>query len=275
VPASTWTRLVDEVGGATFVELFEVDGILRSVVVTSGRVRAYSIGSAAEAAAAVDSARFVLRQAARGRPVRLADIGTRLQGAARSGGQAVRSGGGDLADPRRCTRCPWGLLPALAGVPVTVVPTASAWLRARSNRARRWDRVLVVGPGLVSGGAEVPMVAAEHPEAVVLRNGLGHRGRCLEAMDGAALVHVAAHGRFRRRQPDVLRARAGRRAADRPRLRAASARAAPVRALGLRLGCDGPGGRQRAAGLATALMSLGTAGILSSVTPVNDAPPPS
>ena len=29
---------------------------------------------------------------------------------------------------------PWGLLPALAGVPVTVVPTASAWLRARGSR---------------------------------------------------------------------------------------------------------------------------------------------
>ena len=29
---------------------------------------------------------------------------------------------------------PWGLLPALAGVPVTVVPTASAWLRARGSQ---------------------------------------------------------------------------------------------------------------------------------------------
>jgi tetratricopeptide (TPR) repeat protein len=265
-------RLVDEVGGATFVELFEVDGILRSVVVTSGRVRAYSIGSAAEAAAAVDSARFVLRQAARGRPVRLADIGTRLQEALLGPVVKLFAPGPVVISPTASLHAvPWGLLPALAGVPVTVVPTASAWLRARSNRARRWDRVLVVGPGLVSGGAEVPMVAAEHPEAVVLRNGSATVDGCLEAMDGAALVHVAAHGRFRRDNPmfSALELDDGPLTVhDFERLRRAPRRF-------VLSACDSgvmvPVGANELLGLATALMSLGTVGILSSVTPVNDA----
>ncbi len=46
---------------------------------------------------------------------------------------------------------PWGLLPALAGVPVTVVPTASAWLRARGSRARGTAGCSLPGPGLAPG----------------------------------------------------------------------------------------------------------------------------
>ena len=195
-------RLVDEVGDATFVELFEVDGRLRSVVVTGGRVRAYDVGSAADATAAVDAARFVLRQAARGRPVRLADIRARLQTALLGPSVAAFGTGPVVVSPTASLHAtPWGLLPALAGVPVTVVPTASAWLRARGSRARRHGRVLVAGPGLASGGAEVPLVAAQHPEAVVLSDGSATVEGCLRAMDGAELVHVAAHGRFRADNP--------------------------------------------------------------------------
>jgi hypothetical protein len=264
-------RLVDEVGVATFVELFEVDGVLHSVVVSGGRVRAQIVGTAAEAAEAVAAARFVLRQAARGRPVRLAEIGTRLEGSL-LGPAAARLGSGPVVvSPTASLHAvPWGLLPVLAGVPVTVVPTAAAWLRARSQRARGSDRVLVAGPGLVSGGAEVPMVAAGHPDAVVLRNGTATVDGCLRAMDGAALVHVAAHGRLR---------------ADNPMFSALELDDGPLTVHDFeRLGraphrfvlsaCDSgvmvPVGANELLGLATALMSIGTAGILSSVGPVND-----
>ena len=264
-------RLVDEVGDATFVELFEVDGRLRSVVVTGGRVRAYDVGKAADATAAVDAARFVLRQAARGRPVRLADITARLQTELLGPSVAAFGTGPVVVSPTASLHAtPWGLLPALAGVPVTVVPTASAWLRARGSRARRHGRVLVAGPGLASGGAEVPLVAAQHPEAVVLSDGSATVEGCLRAMDGAKLVHVAAHGRFRGDNPmfSALELDDGPLTVhDFERLRRAPHRF-------VLSACDSgvlvPVGANELLGLATALMSMGTAGILSSVAPVND-----
>jgi tetratricopeptide (TPR) repeat protein len=264
-------RLVDEVGDATFVELFEVGGRLRAVVVAGGRVRAYDVGSAADAVAAVDAARFVLRQAARGRPVRLDDIRVRLQQALLGPSVAAfRPGRVVVSPPASLHATPWGLLPALADVPVTVVPTASAWLRARGSRARQRGRVLVVGPGLESGGAEVPKVAAEHPEAVVLSGGSATVEGCLSAMDGAQLVHVAAHGRFRADNPmfSALELDDGPLTVhDFERLRRAPHRF-------VLSACDSgvlvPVGANELLGLATALMSMGTAGILSSVAPVND-----
>ncbi|HRD63192.1 MAG TPA: CHAT domain-containing protein, partial [Nocardioides sp.] len=157
-----------------------------------------------------------------------------------------------------------------ADVPHTVVPTATAWLRARGARVRRGGRVLVAGPNLASGGAEVPLVAADHPDAIVLSDGSATVEGCLRAMDGAALVHVAAHGRFRADNPmfSALELHDGPLTVhDFERLRRA-----PYRFV--LSACDSgvmvPVGANELLGLATALMSIGTAGILSSVAPVND-----
>jgi hypothetical protein len=263
-------RLVDAVGDGSFVELVEIDGRLRSVVVASGRVRAYAVGSAPDARAAVDAARFVLRQAARGRPVSLADIGLRLQHALLGPSVAALRPGPVVVSPTAALHAtPWGLLPALTEAPVSVVPTASTWLRARDQQGTP-GRVLVTGPGLATGGAEVPRVAAEHPDAVVLADGSATVERCLHAMDGAGLVHVAAHGRFR---------------ADNPMFSALEMADGPLTVHDLeQLGraphrivlsaCDSgvmvPVGAGELLGLASALMSMGTAGILASVAPVND-----
>ena len=265
-------QLVDEVGDTTFVELLEIDGRLRAIVVSGHRVRAHDVGSAADAANAVAAARFVLRQAARGRPVRLAEAGKQLQTALIGPAVAHFGSGQVVVSPTAALHAtPWGLLPALVGVPVTVVPTASAWLRARGSRARRRGRVLVAGPGLESGGAEVPLVAAQHPDAVVLRDGSATVDACLRAMDGANLVHVAAHGRFRSDNPmfSALELDDGPLTVhDFERLRRAPHRF-------VLSACDSgvmvPVGANELLGLATALMSMGTAGILSSVAPVNDA----
>jgi hypothetical protein len=264
-------RLVDEVGSATFVELLETDGRLRAIVVSGRRVRAYDVGSATHAVEAVASARFVLRQAARGRPVRLAEVGTQLQTALLGPAVAAFGTGRVVVSPTAALHAtPWGLLPALTGVPVTVVPTASAWLRARGSRARRRGRVLVVGPGLASGGAEVPSVAAHHPDAVVLGGGSATVDESLRAMDGAELVHVAAHGRFRADNPlfSALELDDGPLTVhDFERLRRAPRRFV---LSACESGMLVPVGAHELLGLATALMSMGTVGILSSVAPVND-----
>ena len=60
---------------------------------------------------------------------------------------------------------------------------------------------MLVGPGLGSGGAEVPAVAAEDPAAEVLDGAAATVAAALAALDGASLAHIAAHGRFREDSP--------------------------------------------------------------------------
>jgi CHAT domain-containing protein len=129
---------------------------------------------------------------------------------------------------------------------------------------------MVVGPGLASGGAEVPRVAAQHPDAVVLSDGSATVEESLRAMDGAELVHVADHGRFRADNPlfSALELDDGPLTVhDLERLRRAPRRFV---LSACESGMLVPVGAHELLGLATALMSMGTVGILSSVAPVND-----
>ena len=77
------------------------------------------VGDVSDALAAVAAARFVLRQAARGRPATLTGVGERLQGAL-LGPAADSLGGGPVvvAPPSRLHATPWALLPALSHRPV-------------------------------------------------------------------------------------------------------------------------------------------------------------
>jgi CHAT domain len=59
----------------------------------------------------------------------------------------------------------------------------------------------VVGPGLGTGGAEVPLLAERHPGATVLGNGTATAERVLSSLDGAWLAHIASHGTFRADNP--------------------------------------------------------------------------
>ena len=95
--------------------------------------------------------------------------------------------------------------------------------------------VLVGGPRLSTGAVEVRRLAERYPGAVVLADGDATSEQVLAAMDGAWLVHVAAHGTFRVRQPPAVRAGAGRRPADRLRPGAARPCSAPGGALELQL----------------------------------------
>jgi CHAT domain-containing protein len=134
--------------------------------------------------------------------------------------------------------------------------------------------VLVRGPHLASEGAEVPQLAADYAvgrEPVVLGGGTATVARVLTAIDGARLVHIAAHGTFRPDSPlfsslslddgpltvyDLERLRRG------PRYLVLSS-------------CDpgviAPAGANELLGLASSLIPLGTVAIVASVVPVNDA----
>jgi len=262
--------LVDDLADTTLLELLEVDRALHLLTVHSGRVRVRSIGHVDAALQALVAARFVLRQSARGRPTSAAGVGERLQDAL-LGGAVPGDGPVVVAPPSRLHAVPWALLPAFSDRPVSVVPSALMWQRARSRVPYADGRtVLIAGPGLGTGGAEVDALARTIPGATLLRDGAATVEATLAALDGAALAHVAAHGDFR---------------PDSPMFSSLVLDDGPLTVHDLELldhaphrlvlsACDSgvsvPVGADELLGLTSALLSLGTAGVLASVAEVND-----
>ncbi len=99
---------------------------------------------------------------------------------------------------------PWTLLPSLRGRPVCVVPSATWWVnaRTRSDDSDGTEReVFVAGPDVTRAVSEVTTCAqgAREGRVVVLTGASATAEATLAAMDGAAVLHVAAHGRH---EPD-------------------------------------------------------------------------
>src|SRR6185312_6134886 len=208
------SALLDELGNDQLLELVDIDGRLHVLACGDGRVRLFTAGSTEQAAREVTFARFILRRLAFGPAVPSpADVHHRLRRMGETLEQVLLGEAGDLGDgkvivvpPGRLHAVPWGLLPQLRSRAVSVVPSASSWLRAHRAAARDGQNatagsvVLVRGPGLASQGAEIPQLAADYSsevETVVLGDGTATTTRVLSAIDGARLVHIAAHGTFR------------------------------------------------------------------------------
>jgi tetratricopeptide (TPR) repeat protein len=208
-----------------------------------------------------------------------------------------------IVPPGRLHAVPWAMLPALRDRELSVAPSARAWLRARTAvPPDRRDLVLVRGPGLGPASSEVPALAADSlggamnngggvvgeaaslmpgngtapgggvalDGATVLADGAATAARVLAAIDGAWLVHIAAHGTFRADSPlfSSLRMDDGPLTVhDFERLRRAPYRLIlPCCDSGLLA----PAGADELLGLSSTLVPLGTAGIVAAVGPVND-----
>ncbi|MGH3762003.1 CHAT domain-containing protein [Actinophytocola sp.] len=90
---------------------------------------------------------------------------------------------------------PWESLPTLRGRAVSVAPSATAWVGAAEAPPRELGRVvLVCGPDLPESVSELDQLTAVYPDAVVLEGERATSAAVLSAMDGARLVHIAAHG---------------------------------------------------------------------------------
>ncbi|MFD4674709.1 CHAT domain-containing protein [Lentzea sp. NPDC058450] len=90
---------------------------------------------------------------------------------------------------------PWGVLPSLHGRPVATAPSATAWLAAAQPGKPKTDKVLLVrGPSLQFADGELDRLAAHHRRATVLSGEDATAAEVLAHLDGADLVHVAAHG---------------------------------------------------------------------------------
>ncbi|MEU9643332.1 CHAT domain-containing protein [Streptomyces sp. NPDC048188] len=345
-------RLGDDV---RLVELAVLDGRVHVLLCGQGRVRRFEAGLLAEAEVEAEHVQAGLRRLAHpGAEARLPLVeaaGARLQHLL-LGPAAAHLGPGPVVvvPPGRLHRVPWALLPALRERVLSVSPSASSWLRARDTAPPPGGRlVLVRGPGLASGGAEVPELADRYagprtaavdgtgppsPEGatgtdeppgaprlsppvdgteparrgldgtsrgrddtgqqwprderrgladgtgagdaprggtVVLEGDAARVPRVLRELDGAALAHIAAHGTFRADSPLFSSLRM----ADGPLIVHDFERLdrSPYRII---LPCCDTArfasvGADELLGLVTALLPLGTAGVVACTAPVNDA----
>jgi tetratricopeptide (TPR) repeat protein len=271
----TTADLLEQLGDTDLLELTDVDGQLYAVVATGGRLRMEHVGPTEEADRSLAHALFALRREGSRRGayrLDLAEIGLRLERNLLGGSVRLLRGGPLVVVPTgRLHAVPWGLMPSLRERATSVAPSASAWLRARrAARPTKSRVVLVGGPRLATGDAEVRRLAAQYPDAVVLADGGAVAERVMAAMDGAWLVHVAAHGTFRADSPlfSAIELDDGPLTVyDLERLRRAPYRvllSSCSSAIGAAVGAD------ELLGLVSALISLGSAGVVASVVPVND-----
>jgi tetratricopeptide (TPR) repeat protein len=267
--------LLEELGETDLLELTDVDGQLCAVVAVGGRLRLERVGLTQGAVQSLDHALFALRREGSGRGtyrLDLAQIGRRLEANLLGGAvRLLRGGPVVVVPPGRLHAVPWGLLPSLRERPTAVAPSASAWLRARRAARPAAPRVVLVGgPRLATGAAEVRHLAARYPDAVVLAEGGAVAERVTAAMDGAWLVHLAAHGTFRADSPlfSAIELDDGPLTVyDLERLGRAPYRvvlSSCNSAVGVAVGAD------ELLGLVSSLISLGSAGVVASVVPVND-----
>jgi tetratricopeptide (TPR) repeat protein len=273
-------ELLRQLGDTLLLEIADVDGVLHVLVCGDGRVRQVTAGRTADAVRAAEFARFALRRLGRSRPgddpdsaqAILKTAGPNLQDAIIGPAAAYL---GDrpvvIVPPARLHTIPWALVPALGGRAFSVAPSAGAWLRANAAPPPAHRRVtLARGPGLLTDGAEVPLVAQLYDEVTVLSDHEATAGQVLSALDGAWLAHIAAHGHFRADSPlfSSLRMHDGPLTVyDFEQLGRA-----PYRLV--LSSCDSgvvaPVGADELLGLVSSLLPLGTAGIIASVVPLND-----
>jgi tetratricopeptide (TPR) repeat protein len=272
--------LLDQLGPAQLVEIVDVDGILYVLVCGDGRVRQFTAGRTQDAIKAVDFARFALRRLARGRAGDDPENALAILKAVGPGLQDSIMGpaAGCLGDrplvvvpPGKLHAIPWALLPALADRVFSVAPSAHAWMRAQAAQPpSRRHVALARGPGLITDGAEVPLIGDLYDDVTMLSDGQATAERVLSAIDGAWLAHIAAHGRFRADSPlfSSLHLHDGPLTVyDFEQLQRA-----PYRLV--LSSCDSgvlaPVGADELLGLVSSLLPLGTAGIIAGVVPLND-----
>ncbi|MFJ4629774.1 CHAT domain-containing protein [Streptomyces sp. NPDC088847] len=271
------TRLLARLGEGRLVELAVVDGRVHVLLCGDGRVRRFETGLLAEAMAEAEHIQAGLRRLAHpGAEARLPVVeaaGRHLEELLL--GEAVRhlgSGPVVVVPPGRLHRVPWALLPSLRDRVLSVSPSAGSWLRALDTEPPSGGRhVLVRGPGLATGGAEVPDLADQYGRPTVLEHDDAEVPRVLAELDGATLAHIAAHGTFRADSPLFSSLRM----ADGPLIVHDFERLARSPYRIILSSCDtarlASVGADELLGLVTALLPLGTAGVIASSAPVNDA----
>jgi len=216
-----------EESGQSLVGILASRGQMLAVVVRHGSARLIELGdfdAAAEAARRLNADLDTL--AGRRLPARLEAV---IRASIRHQTETLTA---EIIDPLRSSlgdggivivpagslaSIPWSVLPDLRGRPVTVCPSALSWLTAWHHRpaaatglpadgsARPADGsalpadgasspVLVAGPDLEHASREVVEIAKSYPGCRQLVAEAATVSATLHALDGAPLAHLAAHG---------------------------------------------------------------------------------
>jgi hypothetical protein len=167
---------------------------------------------------------------------------------------------------------PWSILPSCAGRPVSVAPSSALWHSAYRRRPAPSGPVLAIaGPGLPGAAAEARAVAGLYRRAVVLEGPNAAAARVAEAMDGARIAHVAAHGTARSDNPlfsSLLLSDGPFTVYDLERL-ASTPHQVVLAACNAGAAHVTPG--QEILGLSAALLTQQTATLIAPVVPIDDA----
>lgn len=188
-----------------------LDGHVVGVTVTAGRMAFARLGPVEQITAAGQQLAFALRRLARpGSPAsvttafgsartELDQLGRRLVAPLLQKVDSAREV--IVVPPVELVGIPWGALPTLADAAVRVSPSATAWHMTSGSR-RASDRIVAIaGPDLTGAEEEVAHVASCHGSVVRLAGPAASCGNVLREVAGAALVHVACHGRLRTDSP--------------------------------------------------------------------------
>jgi tetratricopeptide (TPR) repeat protein len=196
-------------GGQVLVEYGILDGELLAVVLEPRRTRLVRLAQLDRVRYESDALRFALRRLARaGTPDSLAAFrASAATGLRRLTELLLHPLAVDddaplvVVPPAVLQRLPW---PALHPSPVAVAPSASFWARTRRAHPAApagGSVVLVAGPDLPGAAAEIEALRRLHERPTVLAPPESTVRAVAGALDGAALAHLACHGRLRADNP--------------------------------------------------------------------------
>lgn len=204
-PMAELTEVIAELGERAMVSFVVSEGGMVAVVIAGGKVRMVRLGAAKEALESAQKLHFDLNALAPDYlpPPLVQVIGASARRQADTLDALLIRPLSRLIGERELVvvptgtlyAVPWGVIPSLHGRPVVTAPSATAWLAATQAGKPKADRVLLVrGPSLQFADGELDRLAAHHEKAKVLSGEDATAAEVLAHLDGADLVHVAAHG---------------------------------------------------------------------------------
>ena len=291
-PPLDLTALANRLGDRALVEYVRLDDTLHAVSLVDGRLQHHRLGSYKAVLTELESLRFSLQRMA------LRHGSAALQQAAHDAfdyarhalDEALLRPVGKVVEDRPLVLVPtgslhalaWSVLPSADARPLTVAPSARTWLTAMEGRDAAGGQTvagslgekvaLACGPGLPHAEAEIAELATKwYPLTKPLCGEDATAQAVADALDGADLAHIAAHGHFRADNPLFSSLEL----ADGPltvydleglgRAPATLVLSACETALsGIRPGDE-------LMGVASAVFALGTRTLIASVAPVGDA----
>ena len=274
--------LAAALGEQALVEFVAHRGMLHAIVLAAGRSRLVPLGPVSAVQSEVGALRFALSRLARrrGSPCSRLAAAESLRFSAKALddllfgplGRRIAERPLVLVPTGPLHALPWSTLPSTRDRHVTLSPSAALWFRAAraSVTSQVGATVLVAGPGLAHAPAEIEQVGRTYPGATTLVGADATARQVSTALDGAELVHVAAHGRFRADNPLFSSLRL----ADGPLtvydLEALSRPPSHLVLSACDVGLSSVSPGDELMGLTSALIAMGTQSLVASVVPVPD-----